>query len=48
MKTGKLIISPAHLYQSSTHKKKSYIPVTFSKNAESPGGKLRPEDRDST
>ena len=47
MKTGKLIRHPKRKSQN-RNDEKSYIRVRFLKKAEDPGGKLRPEDKDST
>ena len=47
MKTGKLIIDPAHPYQKRADKKSS-IPVTFYKNTGNNGEKFHPENKDNT
>ena len=47
MKTGKLVDDPAHPYRNCKDEK-SYVLVKFYKNTVNLGGKLRPEDKDST
>ena len=47
MKTGKLIIHPMATSHSTTYKN-SYVPVKFQKNTGRIGGKLKPQDTDST
>ena len=47
MKTGKLIIYPAHTHQNRKDAK-FYTLVTIYERTGNPGGKLRPKDKDST
>ena len=47
MTTGKLIIDEMATSRSTTDKN-SYVPVQFQKNTEKIGGKIKPQDKDST
>ena len=47
MKTGKLIINEMATSRSTTDEK-SYVPVKFQKNTGRIGGKMKPQDKDST
>ena len=47
MNTGKLIINP-HATHYSTSDENSYIPVQLLKNTGNTGGKIKPQDKDST